>query len=62
MNTNGTGCYPSNWKQPRPDNRRNTKMAETKILWTEETWNPVTGGSKLSAGCANCYADELTED
>ena len=35
-------------------------MAKTKILWTEATWNPVTGCSKLSAGCVNCYAYELT--
>lgn len=28
----------------------------TKIEWTDETWNPVTGCSKLSEGCRNCYA------
>jgi len=27
------------------------------IEWTEETWNPVTGCSKVSAGCDNCYAE-----
>lgn len=33
-------------------------MAEnTKIEWTEATWNPVTGCSKVSAGCKNCYAE-----
>lgn len=30
------------------------------IEWTESTWNPVTGCSKLSAGCANCYAERMT--
>ena len=28
----------------------------TNIKWTESTWNPVTGCSKISAGCKNCYA------
>jgi len=28
----------------------------TKIEWTDETWNPVTGCSKQSEGCRNCYA------
>ena len=31
----------------------------TTIEWTEETWNPVTGCSKVSAGCANCYAEKM---
>lgn len=29
------------------------------IEWTEETWNPVTGCTKVSAGCDNCYADVM---
>ena len=28
----------------------------TKIEWTEETWNPITGCTKCSNGCFNCYA------
>jgi protein gp37 len=28
----------------------------TGIEWTDETWNPVVGCSKISAGCQNCYA------
>lgn len=28
----------------------------TGIEWTNETWNPMTGCTKLSTGCANCYA------
>ena len=32
-------------------------MKTTKIEWTEKTWNPVTGCSKCSIGCANCYAE-----
>jgi Bacteriophage protein gp37 len=29
------------------------------IEWTDATWNPVTGCSKVSAGCKNCYASRL---
>ncbi len=31
-------------------------MATSKIEWTEVTWNPLTGCTKISDGCANCYA------
>lgn len=31
-------------------------MAQSKIEWTEETWNPITGCTKCSDGCAHCYA------
>lgn len=31
----------------------------TGIQWTDETWNPVTGCTKVSAGCKNCYAERL---
>ncbi len=31
----------------------------SKIEWTQTTWNPVTGCSKVSPGCANCYAERL---
>jgi protein gp37 len=37
-------------------------MAETSsIEWTDATWNPVTGGTKISAGCDNCYAARFSE-
>jgi len=29
------------------------------IEWTESTWNPVTGCTKVSPGCKNCYAERL---
>ena len=32
----------------------------TIISWTDETWNPVTGCSKVSEGCRNCYAERLS--
>lgn len=31
-------------------------MSQTKIEWTEETWNPITGCTKCSDGCTHCYA------
>jgi len=31
----------------------------SKIEWTEVTWNPVTGCTKISAGCKNCYAERM---
>ncbi len=31
----------------------------TKIAWTNETWNPVVGCTKVSAGCQNCYAEKM---
>ena len=33
--------------------------SRSKIEWTEHTWNPVTGCTKISAGCKNCYAEKL---
>jgi protein gp37 len=32
---------------------------KTKIEWTEMSWNPVTGCSKVSQGCLNCYAEKM---
>jgi len=34
---------------------------ETTIEWTESTWNPVTGCTKISAGCAHCYAERMAK-
>jgi protein gp37 len=31
----------------------------SKIEWTEQTWNPVTGCTKVSPGCKNCYAETM---
>jgi len=33
--------------------------ANSKIEWTECTWNPVTGCTKISPGCQNCYAERM---
>lgn len=34
-------------------------MAETRIEWTDTTWNPVAGCNIMSAGCTNCYAMQM---
>ena len=34
-------------------------MANSSIEWTESTWNPVTGCTKISSGCLNCYAERM---
>jgi protein gp37 len=36
-------------------------MSKTKISWTDQTWNVITGCSKRSIGCANCYAESFTQ-
>ena len=36
-------------------------MSKTKIQWTERTWNPVTGCSKVSEGCRHCYAEIMAK-
>lgn len=33
--------------------------AKTGIEWTQATWNPVTGCTKISPGCKNCYAERM---
>lgn len=37
-------------------------MNETGIIWTEVTWNPMSGCQKISAGCKYCYALTLAEN
>lgn len=36
-------------------------MDKTRIEWTDATWNPVTGCTKVSPGCDNCYAETFAE-
>lgn len=33
--------------------------SKSKIEWTESTWNPMTGCTKVSAGCKHCYAETM---
>lgn len=35
-------------------------MSTSKIEWTDATWNPVTGCSKISNGCLHCYAEIMS--
>ena len=35
--------------------------ATTEIEWTDVTWNPVTGCTKITRGCDNCYAERFAE-
>jgi len=34
---------------------------KTKIEWTESTWNPISGCTKISRGCDNCYAERMAK-
>jgi protein gp37 len=34
-------------------------MGDTSIQWTDKTWNPVRGCSRVSEGCRNCYAEKV---
>jgi protein gp37 len=36
-------------------------MSETSIEWTDITWNPTTGCSKVSEGCKHCYAERMAK-
>lgn len=36
-------------------------MAESNIEWTELTWNPTTGCTKITAGCKFCYAEAMSK-
>ena len=36
-------------------------MADSAIEWTEKTWNPTTGCTKISQGCKHCYAEIMAK-
>ena len=36
-------------------------MTSSRIEWTQVTWNPITGCSKVSPGCTHCYAERLSK-
>ena len=38
-----------------------TMAYKSYIDWTDATWNPVTGCSKVSKGCENCYTERFSE-
>lgn len=35
-------------------------MSTSKIEWTDASWNPITGCTKISSGCKHCYAEVMT--
>jgi protein gp37 len=41
--------------------RRILMADKTAIEWTNATWNPITGCTKISPGCDNCYAERFSE-
>src|SRR5436190_15248756 len=59
VNVKGAQCW-RRWRlagiRCRPRRRRSRLGSNTKIEWTEATWNPVRGCSIVSEGCRNCYA------
>src|SRR6478672_10389889 len=40
---------------------RNQLASNSKIEWTDATWNPVRGCTKISPGCKHCYAETFAE-
>lgn len=36
-------------------------MSKTKIAWTEQTWNPIVGCTRISPGCQHCYAERMAK-
>jgi protein gp37 len=36
-------------------------MAQSSIEWTDATWNPTTGCTKISPGCKHCYAERMSK-
>ena len=40
---------------------RCVSLRSTKIEWTESTWNPTSGCTKISPGCQNCYAERMAK-
>ena len=49
----GPGSFPAG-NEPR-----RAVMSASRIEWTEQTWNPVTGCTKISPGCQHCYAERM---
>lgn len=53
--------FDSNCREIGGLTKRGTVAQASSIEWTEATWNPVTGCSKVSPGCAHCYAETFAE-
>ena len=58
---NERGGHRAAHREP-PSQQRGALMAlGSGIEWTESTWNPVTGCTKISPGCKYCYAERMAE-
>jgi len=44
-------------KKAKAKAKTKSRVGKSKIEWTDETWNPVTGCTKVGKGCLNCYAE-----
>ena len=49
----------ASWISERRHARLDTTALRTSIEWTDATWNPVTGCTKVSPGCKHCYAEVM---
>ncbi len=52
-------CYNKNWKRYWKNKGWSDMALYTQIEWSEVSWNPLTGCTKISAGCKNCYAERM---
>src|ERR1043166_3601466 len=52
-------CRPGN--KDCKQHSRKINMAQSTIEWTESTWNPLTGCTKISPGCKHCYAERMAK-
>jgi len=43
------------------EEKNHLKKRKHRIEWTERTWNPSTGCTKVSSGCKNCYAETMAK-
>src|SRR2546425_5274473 len=46
-------------QHPLADASERVMGKQTKIEWTDSTWNPTRGCSRVSEGCRNCYAEAI---
>jgi Protein of unknown function (DUF5131) len=61
-----SGCIDGRIAFVSPDAKHSGKLLavmsdNSKIEWTDATWNPVRGCTKVSAGCVHCYAETFAE-
>ncbi len=52
-------CQCSSLSKRRSFKKAKIMSTKTSIEWTERTWNPTTGCTKISPGCWNCYAEVM---